>query len=73
MNGQTAFVYVIQNGTAQVRNIKPGVTDGNVTAVEGIAAGDVVANSSFEKLQPNAKVALAKGATPAGGNGSSAP
>lgn len=72
-NGQTAFVYVIQNGTAQVRNIKPGVTDGNVTAVEGIAAGDVVANSSFEKLQPNAKVALAKGATPAGGNGSSAP
>src|SRR5208283_5409487 len=35
-NGQTAFVYLIQNNKAQIRNIKPGVADGGNTAVEGI-------------------------------------
>src|SRR5271166_464399 len=59
-NGQTAFVYLIQNDTAQIRNIKPGVTDGGNTAVEGINPGDVVANSSFEKLQANSKIVVAK-------------
>jgi membrane fusion protein, multidrug efflux system len=66
-NGETAFVYLIQNGTAQVRNIKPGVADGTVTAVEGINPGDVVANSSFEKLQPNSKVVIAKPGKQGGG------
>jgi len=65
-NGEVAFVYLIQNGTAQVRNIKPGASDGTVTAVEGINPGDVVANSSFERLQPNSKVAVAKPATQSG-------
>jgi multidrug efflux system membrane fusion protein len=59
-NGQTAFVYLIQNGTAQIRNIKTGVTDAGQTAVEGINPGDVVANSSFEKLQNGSKVTDAK-------------
>jgi membrane fusion protein, multidrug efflux system len=59
-NGQTAFVYLIQNNTAQIRNIKPGVTDAGQTAVEGINPGDVVANSSFEKLQNNSKIVVAK-------------
>jgi membrane fusion protein, multidrug efflux system len=69
-NGETAFVYLIQNGTAQVRNIKPGVSDGTVTAVEGINPGDVVANSSFEKLQPNSKVVIANSSKPATQSGS---
>jgi multidrug efflux system membrane fusion protein len=55
-NGPTAFVYVLQNGTAQMRTVKTGATDAGMTAVEGIQPGDIVANSSFEKLQPNAKV-----------------
>ncbi|HEX8925946.1 MAG TPA: efflux RND transporter periplasmic adaptor subunit [Terriglobales bacterium] len=59
-NGQASFVYVLQNGTAQVRDVKPGVSEGGVTAVQGVQPGEVVANSSFEKLQPNAKVTLAK-------------
>ena len=59
-NGPTAFVYVIQNDTAQIRNLTPGVTEGGMTAVEGINPGDVVANSSFEKLQNNAKVVISK-------------
>lgn len=59
-NGQTTFVYLIQNDTAQIRNIKPGVTDGEMTVVEGINPGDVVADSSFEKLQNNSKIAVSK-------------
>jgi multidrug efflux system membrane fusion protein len=72
-NGQTAFVYVIQNGTAQIRTVKPGAVDAGMTAVEGVQAGEVVANSSFEKLQPNAKVGIAQGPPTASTSGSSMP
>ncbi len=64
-NGQTAFVYLLQNGAAQIRNIKPGVTDADQTAVEGINPGDVVATSSFEKLQNGSKIAVSKKPIPA--------
>jgi multidrug efflux system membrane fusion protein len=57
-NGQTAFVYVIQNGTAVVRNVKSGASDAGLTAVDGVQDGEIVANSSFEKLMPNAKVTV---------------
>ena len=52
-NGQASFVYVIQNNVAHMRSVKPGVTDGGMTQVDGINPGDVVANSSFDKLQDN--------------------
>ncbi|HEY4339593.1 MAG TPA: efflux RND transporter periplasmic adaptor subunit [Steroidobacteraceae bacterium] len=55
-NGRTSFVYVIQNNLATMRTVKPGVTEGDVTQVEGINPGDVVANSSFEKLQDKSRV-----------------
>jgi multidrug efflux system membrane fusion protein len=58
-NGQTAFVYVIQDGVAHMRVIKPGVTDNNITQVSGVNPGDVLANTSFEKLQDGAHVAIA--------------
>jgi multidrug efflux system membrane fusion protein len=64
-NGQVAFLYVIANGMASVRNIKTGVTDASMTAVEGINPDEVVATSSFEKLQGGSKVALSKQAPPA--------
>ena len=38
---------------------KLGVTDNGLTQVEGINPGDVVANSSFDKLQDNSKVTIA--------------
>jgi multidrug efflux system membrane fusion protein len=63
-NGQVAFLYVIANGLASVRNITPGVADGGMTAVEGINPGEVVATSSFDKLQSGSKVAFAKQAAP---------
>jgi membrane fusion protein, multidrug efflux system len=64
-DGQTSFVYLIQNDTAQMRTIKPGVADAGMTAVEGINPGDVVANSSFEKLQKNSKITVSKQPRPA--------
>jgi multidrug efflux system membrane fusion protein len=57
-NGQASFVYVIQNNSAHMRSIKPGVTDGGFTQVDGINPGDVVANSSFDKLQDNVAVVV---------------
>ena len=86
-NGQTSFVYVIQNSVAHLRGVTPGVTDGGLTQVDGINPGDVVATSSFDKLQDNTAVAIpgqtpSQGATPnkpsgkrsaAGAKGSSAP
>ena len=57
-NGQASFVYVIQNNIAHIRSIKPGVTDGGETQVDGINPGDVVATSSFDKLQENTAVTI---------------
>lgn len=63
-NGQTAFVYLIQNDTAQIRNIQTGVADAGNTAVTGINPGDMVANSSFDKLQNNSKIVVSKQSLP---------
>jgi membrane fusion protein, multidrug efflux system len=72
-NGQVAFVYVIQNDVAHVRNIKTSVTDNGITAVTGINPGDVLANSGFDKLQENSKVVVSNKPLPANNSGSSAP
>jgi membrane fusion protein, multidrug efflux system len=72
-NGQASFVYVVQNGVAQIRNIKTGVSEGGVTAVEGINPGDTVANSSFDKLQNDSKVTISKQPLPTATSESSAP
>jgi multidrug efflux system membrane fusion protein len=76
-NGQASFVYVIQNNIAHIRSIKTGVTNGGVTQVDGINPGDVVANSSFDKLQDNTAVVVSNKVStqpsPAGANGNSAP
>jgi multidrug efflux system membrane fusion protein len=50
---------VIQNNSAHIRTIKPGVTEGGVTQVQGVNPGEVLANSSFDKLQDNVPVVIA--------------
>jgi membrane fusion protein, multidrug efflux system len=72
-NGEVAFVYVIQNGTAHVHNVKAGTTDAGVTAVEGINPGDEVAISSFEKLQDGSKTIISKKPLPQNTSESNAP
>jgi multidrug efflux system membrane fusion protein len=59
-NGDVAYVFLIQNGVAHMHNIKPGVTESNVTEVDGLNPGDVVADSSFEKLQDGSKIVISK-------------
>jgi multidrug efflux system membrane fusion protein len=62
-NGQASFVYVIQNNIAHMRKITAGVTNAGLTQVTGVGPGDVLANSSFDKLQDN--IAVVVSATPA--------
>jgi membrane fusion protein, multidrug efflux system len=72
-NGPVSFVYVIQDNVAHLRTVKAGVTDGNTTAVTGINPGDVLANSSFDRLQDKSKIVVSRTPIPASTSGSSAP
>jgi multidrug efflux system membrane fusion protein len=65
-NGQAAFVYVITANVAHLTSVTIGATDASRTQVVGISAGDVVANSSFDKLQDKAPVVVAPAAAPGG-------
>jgi multidrug efflux system membrane fusion protein len=72
-NGEAAFLYVIANGIASVRNITTGVADGGLTAVEEINPGEVVATSSFDKLQAGSRIVVSKQAVPVSSAGSNIP
>jgi multidrug efflux system membrane fusion protein len=73
-NGNVAFVYVITDNTAHMMNVKTGVTEGNNTSVTGINPGDVLADSSFDRLQDKAKIVVSKQPMPTtAATGSSAP
>jgi membrane fusion protein, multidrug efflux system len=70
-NAQGAFVYVIQDQKATLRTVKVGTTDGNITAVEGINPGDVVAVNGFDKLQDGVPVRIQKPGASGGANANS--
>jgi multidrug efflux system membrane fusion protein len=72
-NGQEAYVYVIENNVAHVRSVKPGVSDETTTQVEGLKPGEVIANSSFEKLQDKEKVIISHRPAATSTTGSEAP
>jgi len=61
-NAQGAFVYLLQaNQTNQVVTVHPitiGVTDGNISEVEGLEPGAVVAADNFNRLTDGAKVTV---------------
>jgi membrane fusion protein, multidrug efflux system len=59
-NGDQTYVFLIQDNVAHIHNIKPGVSEAGETEVQGLNAGDVVADSSFEKLQDGSKVTVTK-------------
>jgi len=59
-NGKVAFVYLLDNNKAHLRPVTVGVTNGDTAQVDGIGPGDVLATSSFDKLQDNATIAIAK-------------
>jgi len=55
-NGTQTFVYLLQNDTATITPVQIVASDVANSAVTGIAAGAMVANSSFERLQDKSKV-----------------
>jgi len=63
----------VANGTASVRNVTTGTSDGGMTAVQGINPGEVVATSSFDKLQAGSKVVVSKQAAAANSSEGNAP
>jgi membrane fusion protein, multidrug efflux system len=73
-NGNETYVYTVTNNKAAIVPVKVGVTDGATSQVTGINGGQVVANSSFDKLQPGSQVKLSnQGAAPSQSAGSNTP
>jgi multidrug efflux system membrane fusion protein len=55
-NGTQAFVFIFDKNAVSVRNVTELSADGDTTAVEGLRAGEMVALSSFDKLQEGTPV-----------------
>ena len=72
-NGQAAFVYVIEDNKAHLRPITVGVVDGLTAQVDGVNPGDVLATSSFDKLQDKAPVTISRRAAGRDGNEGAGP
>ena len=68
-NGDTAFVYLLQNGKAVMHEVKPGASDNGLTAVLGLEPGAVIADNSFEKLQDGADITMSNVLSPATSEG----
>ena len=71
-NGQAAFVYVLEDNKARMRPITVGVTDGQTAQVQGINPGDMLATSSFDRLQDNAPITISKQPSPGDTSGGTA-
>jgi membrane fusion protein, multidrug efflux system len=72
-NGDVAYVFLVQNNVAHIHDIKPGVSEASLTEVQGLNPGDVVADSSFERLQDGARVSITKQVLLPSNNESEAP
>ncbi len=59
---QTTYVYVVTpDGKAEMRNVTPQLTEGDLTALSGgVSAGEVVVVEGLDKLQPGAPVTVSK-------------
>jgi multidrug efflux system membrane fusion protein len=57
-NGPAAFVYVLHDGVARTRKVKPRVSDRGLTAVDGIEPGEQVATGSFDRLHDGVEVTI---------------
>ena len=59
IQGNTAFVYIVNTDTAEKRNIKMGKRNfGKVSVVSGINEGDMVISEGVSKVRNNAKVKI---------------
>ena len=59
IQGNTAFVYIVKDETAEKRTIKMGKRNfGKVSIVSGIEEGDMVISEGVSKVRHNAKVKI---------------
>ena len=72
-NGTASYVYVLKNNAAHLMPITVGVTDGQTAQVTGINPGDVLATSSFDKLQDGTAITISNRPIPANPSGSNTP
>src|SRR5438093_2588813 len=57
-NAQGAFVYLVKpDQTVAMHTVSVGKTDGEMTAVEGLKAGEVIAADNFDRLRDGVKIA----------------
>ena len=71
-NAQGAFVYLVKSDqTVAMHTVSVGTTDGDMTAVEGLKAGDVIAADNFDRLRDGVKIAARN--PPANANGGAGP
>jgi membrane fusion protein, multidrug efflux system len=57
-NAQGAFVYLVKpDQTVAMHPISVGTSNGDMTAVEGLKAGDVIAADNFDRLRDGVKIA----------------
>jgi membrane fusion protein, multidrug efflux system len=68
-NGNTDFVYVITDNKVSMRTVKVGISDNGDTAVQGLNGGEIVADSSFEKLQDGSQITVSKVKLPSTSSG----
>jgi membrane fusion protein, multidrug efflux system len=69
---QGSYAYVVKpDKTVEVRNITPGITEGNLATIDaGLQAGELVVTDGQDKLQPGSKVEVRQPGAGGGGNGS---
>jgi membrane fusion protein, multidrug efflux system len=57
-NAQGAFVYLVKpDQTVAMQKVSVGTTNGDMTAVQGLKAGDVIAADNFDRLRDGVKIA----------------
>jgi multidrug efflux system membrane fusion protein len=72
-NGTASYVYVLKNNAAHLVPITVGVTDGQTAQIQGVNPGDVLATSSFDKLQDGTPITISNRPIPASTSGSNTP
>lgn len=65
LNGDQAYVYVVSNNTAQLRDIKETQITGNQAAVTGVNPGETLVTDGFDRLTNGAKVTIRPSTAPA--------
>jgi membrane fusion protein (multidrug efflux system) len=61
IQGDTAFVYIVNNNSAEKKNIKVGKRNfGKVSVTSGIDEGDIVISEGVSKVRNKSKVKIIK-------------